>query len=328
MKFFVGYQMGDEAFLDAIISNRERIGEVYFSWAGYANGRHSQLRQKEMTPWEALRKQEEDLLRLSQAGIGLNLLFNAMCYGRDSQSRQFFQGIGDTVDALKQQYALRSVTTTSPLIARFLKENFPEVDVRASVNMRIGTVEGMDYVKDLFDSFYLQREKNRDLKAVAALQSWCKDNGKTLYLLANSGCLNHCSAHVFHDNLVAHEQEISAMDNGYQFNGICGSYLRENPLAAVRNTSFIRPEDVPLYEGLTPAMKLATRVNADPCRVLRAYLQGSHSGSALELLEPNHTAQLYPYLLENRKLIPKILDGKLQYENPENDMSRLEDLLC
>jgi hypothetical protein len=194
--------------------------------------------------------------------------------------------------------------------------------------MSIGTVEAMDYIKDLFDSFYLQREKNRDLKAVAALQSWCKDNGKTLYLLANSGCLNHCSAHVFHDNLVAHEQEISGMDNGYQFNGICGSYLRENPLAAVRNTSFIRPEDVHLYEGLTPAMKLATRVNAAPRRVLRAYLRGSHSGSTLELLEPNHTALLYPYLLENRKLIPKIVDGKLRYGNPENALIRLADLLC
>ena len=186
MKFFVGYQMGDEAFLDEIISNRERIGEVYFSWAGYANGRNSQLRQTGMSPWEAQRKQEEDLLRLSQAGIGLNLLFNAMCYGRDSQSRLFFQGIGDTVDALCSRFRLQSVTPTSPLIARFLKENFDDLDVRASVNMSIGTVEGMDYIKDLFDSFYLQREKNRDLKAVAALQSWCKDNGKTLYLLANS----------------------------------------------------------------------------------------------------------------------------------------------
>jgi len=320
--------MTDDSFLEEIISNREQIPEVYFSWGGYANGRNSQLRQKGLTPWEAQCRQERDLRRLAGAGIGLNLLFNAMCYGRDSQSRQFFQGIGDTVEELENRFSLRSVTTTSPLIARFVKENFPALDVRASVNMCIGTVEGMEYVKDLFDSFYLQREKNRDLAHVNKLRSWCDHHGKKLYLLANSGCLNHCSAHVFHDNLVAHETEIAAMNNGYQFTGICGSYLKENPTAAVGNTSFVRPEDVHLYEGIVSAMKLATRVNADPIRVLRSYLRGSHRGSTLELLEPNHTALLYPCILENKRLTASLRDGKLQYENPENALVVLEDLLC
>ena len=33
----------------------------------------------------------------------------------------------------------------------------------------------------------------------------------------NSGCLNNCSVHVFHDNLVSHESEIAAMDNRCAF---------------------------------------------------------------------------------------------------------------
>ena len=37
----------------------------------------------------------------------------------------------------------------------------------------------------------------------------CDAEGKELYMLANSGCLNNCSAHVFHDNLVAHEAQIA-----------------------------------------------------------------------------------------------------------------------
>lgn len=328
MDFFVGYQMTNSGFLDAILQSRDRIGEVYFSWAGYANGRNSQLRQKGLTPWEAQQRMERDLTMLSQAEIPLNLLFNAMCYGENSQSRRFFEGIGATVDYIQGKFHLISVTTTSPLIAKFVKTNFPKLDVRASVNMDIGTPEGMDYVKDCFDSFYLQREKNRDLAAVKALKSWCDDHGKKLYLLANSGCLNHCSARVFHDNLVAHEEEIGTMDNGYQFRGICGGYLKENPLAAVHNTSYIRPEDVHLYEGLVPAMKLATRVNQDPVRVLRAYLRGSYSGSTLDLLEPNHTAALYPLLLENRLLTASLLEDRLSYTNTENALIHLEENLC
>ena len=328
MDFFVGYQMNNAPFLQEILKNRHRIREVYFSWGSYANGRNSQLMQKGMTPWEAQRQLERDLSLLAREEIPLNLLFNAMCYGQDSQSRRFFEGIGETVDYVQRNYLLQSVTTTSPLIAKFIKSNFPSLDVRASVNMDIGTKEGMDYVKDFFDSFYLQREKNRDLTAVRALSHWCDDHGKKLYLLANSGCLNHCAARVFHDNLVAHEQQISAMDNGYQFRGICGDYLRQNPLAAVHNGSWIRPEDVALYEGPVSAMKLATRVSRDPVKVLRAYLNGSHSGSTLDLLEPNHTGTLYPKLLENRLLVPTVTEERLAYANSDNALIHLEETLC
>ena len=327
MKFSVGYQMThDGAFLDTIIEKRTQISEVYFSWGSYANGRNSQLLQKGLTSWEAQMQQERDIARISQAGIPLNLLFNAMCYGKDSQSKAFFTGIGETVDYLQQRYLLKSVTTTSPLIARFLKDNFSELDVRASVNMGIGTVEGMDYVAEYFDSFYLRRELNRDFNAIHALKKWCDDRGKTLYALANSGCLNNCSAHTFHDNLVAHEAEIAKMDNGYMFEGICAKYLKnpEKHRALVENTSFIRPEDIHLYEGLFPAMKLATRVNENPIRVLHAYTEGKYGGCSTELLEPNHTALLYPYLLDNSKLIACVENGKLHYTNFGQAMVKLE----
>ena len=93
--------------------------------------------------------------------------------------------------------------------------------------MEIGSTEGISYVSNLFDSFYVKRELNRNLNELSRLRKWCDSNGKQMYILANSGCLNNCSAHIFHDNLVAHEAEISAMDNGYQFNGICWEFLSD-----------------------------------------------------------------------------------------------------
>ena len=47
---------------------------------------------------------------------------------------------------------------------------------------------------------------------------------KKLYLLANSGCLNDCPSHVFHDNLVAHEMEVDA-DDFRPFEATCWRYL-------------------------------------------------------------------------------------------------------
>lgn len=331
MKFSVGYRvMANSAFLDAVLAYRDRIHEVYFSWGGYANGRNSQLRQMNLTAWQAQRQQEADLKVLSDHGIKLNVLFNAMCYGRDSQSRSFFEGIGNTVEYIRNQFGLAGVTTTSPLIARFIKDNFSDIDVRASVNMGIGTSEAMGYLKDCFDSFYMKRELNRDFAAINRLKQWCDDNGKTMYALANSGCLNDCPAHVFHDNLVAHEQEISQMDNGYAFEGVCRKHLSEpeNQTSIFTNMGFIRPEDVHYYEGLFPAMKLATRVSPVPVQILRAYMNGKHIGAVTDLLEPNHSGLFYPYVLDNNAITSTVCEDKLLYGNFDNARIKLEEETC
>ena len=237
-----------------------------------------------------MERQLEDLGRLADAGIPLHLLFNANCYGAKAQARSFFAEIGETIERFADG-ALTGVTTTSPLIAKFVKDNFPQLETRASVNMEIGTEEGMDYLADLFDGFYLKRELNRDLAAVRRIKDWCDAHGKKLYILANSGCLNFCSSHVFHDNLVAHEAEIAHEDNGYAYGGTCWKWLArpENRAKWMERTNWIAPEDVPKYEGLCTAMKLATRINAHPVRILESYATGSHIGNVMSLLEPDHS---------------------------------------
>lgn len=321
MKFSVGYQLfQDNEFLDRIIRYKDHISEVYFSWGNFPNGRNDQLKRGDMTPWEAQSKQMQDLACLAKEKIALNLLFNATCYGKNAQSKAFFERVGDTVDFVSTNYGLASVTTASPLIAKFIKSNFEGVDVRASVNMGIGTTLGMEYVMDVYDSFYLKRELNRDFAKIKELKRFCEENGKTLYALANSGCLNNCSAHTFHDNLVSHESEISEMDNGFAFSGVCGAFLgsKANLGRVFECTNFIRPEDIHLYEGLFPAMKLATRVNANPMRVLDAYIEKArYVGSVFDLCEPNHTKALYPNLIENSLIESEVNDEKLNYKNIE-----------
>jgi len=299
MKFTVGLQYTNDSFLKTILENKEHIAEVYFAWGDFPNGRSNQLLHDQFTPWELQMRQMEVLNQLSQAGIGLNLLFNANCYGADSQSRAFFNKIGQTVDYISENYGLKSVTTTSPLIAKFIRNNFDGLEVRASVNMEIGTIQGMDYLAEYFDGYYMKRELNRDFASVEKLSKWCKENGKKLHMLANSGCLNHCSAHNFHDNLVAHESEIAKMDNAYHFGGICKEYLKSEKhyQSLIDDTNFIRPEDIWKYEPYFETVKLATRIHRNPGMVLNSYIRGKYSGNILEILEPAHN--IYPYVLEN-----------------------------
>ena len=86
MKYTVGLQKHNtDEYLQSIIERKEHIYEVYFSWGDFPNGRSNQLVHEYLTPWELQDQQREKLNKLSSAGIPLNLLFNANCYGRDSQ---------------------------------------------------------------------------------------------------------------------------------------------------------------------------------------------------------------------------------------------------
>ncbi len=309
MKFSVGYQLkNDDSLIQTINANRDSISEVYFAFGDLPNGRGRVTDQCEI-PFLAQKKQIDDLKKLN--GMPLNLLLNGNCYGKYALSRSFYNKLGDTVDFLLNEFELQSVTTTSPLIARFIKENF-SLHVRASVNMGIGSIEGIEYVKELFDSFYLAREYNRDLNKIKEISNWCKENNKGLYGLANSGCLKNCSAHTFHDNLVAHESESQEMDNAYVFEGQCKTFFKneENRKNWFKYMTFIRPEDISLYEGLFDGIKLATRVNRDPERIIKSYVRGSYSGAVTALLEPDHTALFYPQVIENKKItgIEKVLE--------------------
>ena len=330
MKFSVGYQMIDgDALTEKIIEYKEHISEMYFSFGDFPNGRARQTERRDMSSEAVMEKQMRDLYAVSSAGVSLNLLFNATCYGANSQSREFFEKIGETVDMIKGEFGLSSVTTTSPLIAKFIKQNFEGVETRASVNMEIGTELGIEYLSEYFDGFYLKRELNRDLTRVRELKAYADAHGKKLYALANSGCLNFCSAHAFHDNLVSHEAEIAKMDNGYAFSGACKEFLskEENRNRILEVTSFIRPEDTHLYEGLVESLKLATRVNQNPMRVMDAYIGFKKCrGSVLNLLEPNHTGIFLPYILENSYIKSEVRNGRLIYTNIENAFIKPEEL--
>ena len=297
MKFQVGYQ-DNRPLVEYLLKHAEKVSEVYFPWGDFTTGRG-------VIPSETVKRNlADDLRKFADAGIRLCMLLNGNCYGRQTLARSFFQHLGDTVDFLIGEYSVAGVTTASPLIARFLKTNFPGLEIRASVNMEIGTTEGVEYLEDHFDSFYLKREYNYDRETILRMRDFCHARGKKMYLLANSGCLNFCSARTFHDNLVAHQHEVAEMDNAFEFHGECTVYLKKGDhwKELLSKTNFIRPEDVHLYEEWCDGMKLATRTNFNPLAVVSAYFSGEWRGNLLDLTEPAHSNVLLPGILSNRKM--------------------------
>jgi len=306
MKFAIGYQLPDEGeqpFADVIRDFKEYIEEVYFSWLDMPSGRAPLGDIGGVIDWEAQRKLEKDLEVIKKMGIKLDLLFNANCYGKYSLSRYLANLICSTIDYLNGKFGLDVVTTTSLMIAKVVKENFKDIDVRASVNMRIGTINGMQYVSHLFDSFYIQREYNRDFQRIKEIKEWSDLHNKGLYLLANSGCMTFCSGQTFHDNLVAHEKQINEMTNiNKESPALCWDYYRnKNNWVSILQSSWIRPEDIKNYQGYFSTMKLATRMHANPSKVIQAYVEQKFNGNLLDLLEPSHEPLLLGYIVDNSK---------------------------
>ncbi len=304
MTFALGYQHREdgEPFSSIVADFRDRVGEVYFPWVGQPSGRPPLGYGLEDSADEVQRILESELQTLRRMGIRLDLLLNANCYGGRAVSVDLQNEVVAVIDRLGAGgCAPDIVTTASPMIAHTVKTRFPGIEVRASVNMRIGTTQAMRYVQDLFDSFYLQRDLQRDLEYVRGVRDWCGRHNKKLCLLANSGCLRFCPGQTFHDNLIAHCAEAEACVNLPDWNPhVCWKlYLDPENFAEILKATWIRPEDLHRYEGVADTVKLATRQHAHPRMVIAAYAAGRFDGNLLDLLEPGFAPAFAPRIIDN-----------------------------
>jgi len=309
MKFAIGYQEPEngESFVDIVRDYQAHLAEVFFPWIGSASCRSSLGKKRGAIDWDMQQVLEMDLREIRRLGIKLDLLFNANCYGDRAISISLENEVLSIVSHLADLELLPDIiTTTSPFIARTVKKHCPKIEVRASVNMRIGSSIQMDYLSDLFDSFYVQRDIQRDLPAVRQLKQWCDEHHKGLLMLVNSGCLRNCPSQIFHDNMVAHDSGIDEQKNVSDWTAhLCWRIFgQDHRYEEFLRETWIRPEDLELYEDIFPVVKLATRQHSHPRMVIGAYVNRSFSGNLLNLLEPGHATAFLPYIIDNRKFPP------------------------
>ena len=305
IKYSVGFQLykdGEEPFSEIVLAYRDSISEVFFAWPDMPSGRGDVTSYRGIADDEVTPRLEGELKKIKDMGVKLDLLFNANCYGAESMSQSLADRVVSVITHLDDVgCGVDIITTTSPAIAHTVKKYFPQIEVRASVNMKIGTIKGMEYMLDLFDSFHVQREYNRDIEYLKTLKEWANKSGKKLVMLANSGCFAHCSGQIFHDNNVAHESEISKMQNLTDFNPyVCWRQLkdRQNWVMLLQNT-WVRPEDICNYEGIFDTVKLATRIHNLPGMVIDAYARRRYIGNTLDLFEPTFGGALAPFIIDN-----------------------------
>ena len=170
-KFAIGYQMGGEMtsddWIEVISRYRESILEVYFAMPGDMSGRApAGLKLEGKKTDELLEAFWNDLERLKAMDVSGVMLFNSACYGVENQSQKLLDHVGESIEAVRRHIDLKAVTTLHPAIAQYVKSHYPELKVRSSITMQIGTIPQMEAVADQFDGFYLHRDFNRDLEHI------------------------------------------------------------------------------------------------------------------------------------------------------------------
>ena len=102
MKLSVGYQYNeDRPFADVIRDYAPHIESVYFPWIDTASGRSKLSGFDGYFDYNLQEALVRDLEEIKGLGIGLNLLFNANCYGADAMSKNL-EGRVCSIEALER----------------------------------------------------------------------------------------------------------------------------------------------------------------------------------------------------------------------------------
>ena len=305
-KFAIGHFLGTDQFEFQKVAGRylDCIQEVYFAWPDLKNARRMLV----VSDTEQLKnKIVADMLWARSNGISLDLLINALCYGEEAfTAEQHARVIGTLADMDRRGILPETVTVVSPYLAQIIKREFPKIDIRASVNMRVDSITAMEYMAPMFDSFYIRRDLQRDLPTLRMFRKWTRDHGRKLCMLVNSSCLRNCPFHFFHETIISHMKlKESRIAEETKRTGLhsaqCIHVYSKKHYEEILRSSWIRPEDLHFYEDEVDVVKLSTRAVPDPERIIRAYCERSYDGNLLRLLDPAYAFFFRPYILDNKR---------------------------
>lgn len=285
------------------------LKEVYFPWPGMLSAREI-----EGDPNQLRKRLVDDLRFCRSKGMDLDLLVNATCYGDISftpaQREQYY---GHLKELGSYGIMPEIVTTTSPYIAKITQKFDSSIDRRASVNMRLNSTLAMEYLMDEYDSYYICRDIQRDLPTLKAFAEWGRISQKKICMLANSCCLRYCPWQTFHETLLSHnfKHVIPEVKKLNMQPTLCAGLIMDKQYEEILRGSWIRPEELHLYEPYVSVIKLSTREIDRPDLVLKAYTSGSFDGNMLHLLDPDFSFMLRPMIFDNKAFPKEWSEGKI-----------------
>ena len=157
---------------------------------------------------------ERDIFQLINAGIGLRLPMTNHFVERDEyeQNQDLLQ---------KYHHPVNSVIVTNDDLARWIKQDFPNYHIDASVIKNIKTHRKIDKALELYDAVVLPMRLNEDLDFLEKIEA--KDR---ITLFANAGCALTCPSKLCY-------MSFSKMNKGGDAEFQCALMFKERELDAM-----------------------------------------------------------------------------------------------
>lgn len=188
-------------------------------------------------------------------------------------------------------YLLQALSDVAPEVCSQLEAvpgvNF-QLDSFAKVQACLAAIDNTAFKPPA--KLNLDRCLNRQFNALKKISTACRKHFPELKLtlLANEGCLDHCPFKLTHDAQIAFANTGLAANETHAVNRELGCIreLTARP-AELFKSPFIRPEDLPHYEGVAEVIKLCGRTLGPGFlqRVVRAYANRQYKGNLLDLMD-------------------------------------------
>jgi len=307
MKYSIGYNFNKKLinyFSKLNKKNNNLIFEVFFAVkGGYLGGaRYYDL------PKTSFEEAEKQVKLLKKNSFKINYLINTS-YCPDLKNKKVETKVKEYfswVESIKPDI----VTVANEKIMFFLEKFFPSLKINASIVFGLKTVKQVNDLRKKHPNLAritLHQSVNRDKKLLIKQIKNAKSKKYTpveIELLANEICLYMCpkmKEHYYYNGIKSFK---GAKKHINVFESYCTKKRISNPIHFL-NSTFIRPEDVSIYEKLgVDIIKLSGREAPSNYLKLisRAYLTKKYEGNVMNLFDARYWPDNNPPYIKNINL--------------------------
>ena len=268
-----------------------------------------------------------------ELNLGFNYIMNTTVFSEneftDDKKEELIKFIQELINA-----GMTKITIAIPLLIKFIRKNFPNLHIVASICLNVTSIQEIENLKSLgVNTVVLAKDVNRNFKLLKNIVKNIKEID--IKLLCNTPCLLRCLDLIYHMNVSALQDNYlksNASSNEYFVSHAalnCQLTRLRNPIEFLKGP-WIRPEDLKLYNDLgINFFKIDGRDKPESyvIEVIEAYIKEKFDGNFLYLLQGFYPKNREEFLkIRNMEILKigiylenSILDGFLSgFLNNEN----------
>ncbi|MFH1391665.1 MAG: U32 family peptidase [Candidatus Diapherotrites archaeon] len=216
--------------------------------------------------------------------LKFNYTVNSMSFANKEFDREVQKRIFCHFNFLKN-LEVDSITIANPMLMLFVKDNFPDFKICASVVLDITSLEEARFYKSLgVDRIILSKNLNKNYKRIREIS---ENLNVEIQLVVNDPCLHQCPIRNYH-NLTTSFSSMGIVNSSEYLSFctlMCRKRMLENP-EEIAKASWIRPEDMQIYRNAgVNSFKLVDRKESTYWikRAIKAYSGESYDGNLADL---------------------------------------------